>query len=170
VVAPLDEIPLRAGGRDDAAALASLIRLAFAAQPIATDPPSSALRETAATIAAHFDGGGGAIVADGPLASGPVAALLWLEKADGLYLGRLAVHPAWRGRGLARRLIAAAEQAAHRAGHVRLFVSTRLALVSNRRLFLSSGFVETRRSAHPGYAVPTSVEMEKRLTAAVSRE
>jgi GNAT superfamily N-acetyltransferase len=169
VVAPLDEITLRAGGRDEAAALATLIRVAFAAQPIATDPPSSALRETPATIAAHFDGGGGAIVVEDLRVSMLVAALLWSEKADGLYLGRLAVHPAWRGRGLGRRLIDAAELTAHLGGHARLFLSTRLALVDNRRLFLSCGFVETRQTAHPGYCEPTSVEMERRLTATANR-
>jgi hypothetical protein len=36
-------------------------------------------------------------------------------------------------------------------------------LTGNRRLFAACGFVEIARHAHPGYAAPTWVEMEKRL-------
>ena len=82
---------------------------------------------------------------------------------DGLYLGRLAVAPAWRGRGIARALVAAAEMAARRTGLPRVHLSTRLVLLDNRRLFAACGFVETTRDAHPGYAEPTFVNMEKRL-------
>ena len=42
-------------------------------------------------------------------------------------------------------------------------LSTRLALLDNRRLFAACGFVETTREAHPGYAEPTFVNMVKRL-------
>jgi hypothetical protein len=45
----------------------------------------------------------------------------------------------------------------------RLHLGTRLVLADNRRLFASCGFVEIARHAHPGYAAPTWVEMEKRL-------
>jgi hypothetical protein len=44
-----------------------------------------------------------------------------------------------------------------------VYLGTRLVLTDNRLLFASCGFVEVALHAHPGYAAPTSVEMEKRL-------
>ena len=48
-------------------------------------------------------------------------------------------------------------------GLPRLLLSTRLVLVGNRRLFARCGFVETAQLAHPGYAHPTFVDLEKAL-------
>ena len=149
----------------DCRAVAALIRTAFAAQPVLTDPPPSALRETAASVAAHLAAGGGAVACAGGKIVGGV---MWESKDGGLYLQRLAVEPSWRGRGIARALIAATEAAARRAGQPRLHLGTRLVLTANRRLFASCGFVEVALHAHPGYAAPTSVEMEKRLEPAGS--
>jgi hypothetical protein len=59
--------------------------------------------------------------------------------------------------------VAATEAAARRAGVTRVHLGTRLVLTDNRRLFASCGFIETALHAHPGYAMPTWVEMEKRL-------
>ena len=92
-----------------------------------------------------------------------VALLLWAERDGGLYCGRLAVRPDERGRGLARRLIAAAEGEGRRRGVSRLDVRVRLQLSDNLQLFQSCGFVETGRDAHSGFAVPTIVFLEKRL-------
>ena len=89
--------------------------------------------------------------------------LLWVERDGGLYCGRLAVRPDRRGRGLARRLIVAAEQEARRRGLVRLDVRVRLELPDNIRLFRSCGFGEIGRDAHPGFAMPTILLLEKRL-------
>jgi N-acetylglutamate synthase-like GNAT family acetyltransferase len=149
---------LRAARPDDAEALAGLIRACFARQTVVTDPPPSALEESGDSIRKHFAEGGGGIVAEGP-----VAGLLWKPDGDGLYVGRVAVHPDWRGRGLAKRMLAAAEAEARARGLARLFLSTRLVLDDNRRLFAACGFVETSEEAHPGYAQPTFVNMEKRL-------
>jgi hypothetical protein len=52
---------LRPMAPDDAATVAALIRAAFAAQSIATDPPPSALRVTEPEIAAHLQNGGRAV-------------------------------------------------------------------------------------------------------------
>jgi predicted N-acetyltransferase YhbS len=151
---------LRALRAEDAAAAAEVIREAFAAQSLATDPPSSALRETATSVAAHLaEGGGAALAADGRI----VGLVLWAERDCGLYLGRLAVLPAWRGRGAARALIGAAETEARRRALPRLHLRVRLALDENRRLFLACGFTPTRQGAHPGYAAPTYLMMEKAL-------
>lgn len=144
----------------DCAAVAALIRAAFAAQVVRTDPLPSALRETADSVAAHFAAGGGAVAGVGERIVGSV---LWEPKDGELYLERLAIDPAWRRQGIARALVAATEAAARTGGHARIHLGTRLVLADNRRLFASCGFVEIAQHAHPGYAAPTWVEMEKRL-------
>ena len=147
---------------EDAAAVAALIRAAFAAQSVVTDPLPSALRITEADVAEHLRIGGGAVA---EVAGGLAGSALWVEQDGGLYLGRLAVAPAWRGRGIAKALVASAEAAARAMGVPRIHLSTRLVLLDNRRLFAACGFVETTREAHPGYAEATFVNMEKRLVA-----
>ncbi|MBV9736242.1 MAG: GNAT family N-acetyltransferase, partial [Acidisphaera sp.] len=152
---------VRPAGVADAPKIAALVRLAFAHQEVATDPPPSALRETTETIAAALADGGGAIAERG---AEMIGAVLWSEKEGGLYLGRLAVLPSCRGQGVGSALIAAAEAQARALDLARLHLGVRLTLPANRRLFAAHGFVETTRRAHPGYAEPTSVTMEKRLS------
>jgi GNAT superfamily N-acetyltransferase len=156
------EYVLRALREADAEAAATLIRTAFAAQDVATDPPPSALGETAASVAASLAAPdqGGIAAWGGEVLAGCV---MWEAQARGLYVARLSVHPAWRGRGIAPALIAALEEVARAHGLPRLWLSTRLVLEGNRRLFARCGFVETAQHAHPGYAHPTFVDMEKPL-------
>jgi predicted N-acetyltransferase YhbS len=155
-----DLIRLRTMQPDDAAAVAALIRAAFAAQSVVTDPLPSALRITEADVAVHLRAGAG-VVAE--VAGGLVGSALWAERDGGLYLGRLAVAPAWRRLGVAKALVAAAEEAARAMDLPRIHLSTRLVLLDNRHLFAACGFVETTCEAHPGYVEPTFVNMEKRL-------
>ena len=145
---------------NDAEAAAALIRAAFAAQTIVTDPPSSALRETPDTVRAWIENGGGVGLAG---SDGLVAVMLWAERDGGLYAGRLAVAPASRGQGLARRLVAAAEDEARRRRLPRVHVRVRMELPGNLALFTSLGFREVGRDAHAGYVVPTLVVLEKRI-------
>ncbi len=144
----------------DAAAAAALIRAAFAAMSAAVDPPPSALREIAENVAATIAAGGGA---GAWLGATLVGAVLWAEKEGGLHVARLSVHPEWRGCGVGRGLMAAAEAEARRRALPRMLLSTRLALLDNRRLFAGCGFRETAQHAHPGYTAPTFVDMEKDL-------
>lgn len=154
------EITVRAVTAADCPAVAALIQAAFAAQPVRVDPPPSALGETAESIGMHLAAGGGAVAsACGRI----VGSVMWEPKDGGLYLQRLAVDPAWRRKGIAHALMAAAEAAARNAGFPRMHLGTRLVLMGNRRLFTTCGFVETARNAHPGHAAPTWVAMEKRL-------
>jgi GNAT superfamily N-acetyltransferase len=156
----MDEISFRSLGRADADEAARLIRTAFAAQARPTRPPSSALGETAETVAAKIAAGGGV----GAFAGGAlVAASLWEANGDALHVARVSVLPAWRGRGLAGSLIAACEEEAKRRRIERMTLKTRLELPENERLFERCGFARRDLEAHEGFDSPTTVLMEKRL-------
>ena len=88
---------MRTLGVADAEEAAEVIRAAFSAQSRATQPPSSALRETAESVAAKITAGGGV----GAFRRGRLAAvLIWQIDRDALVVGRVSVLPAFRGRGL----------------------------------------------------------------------
>jgi len=151
---------IRAADAASAAPIAELIRLAFATQSRPTDPPPSALKETAASILQHLRDGGGAVIDDGGTI---VGVLLWNEEDGGLYIGRLSVHPDHRGRGIASALMHEAEREARRRGLTRLWLGVRLVLDDNRRFFAAHGFTETTLHRHEGFSEPTWVTMERHL-------
>jgi GNAT superfamily N-acetyltransferase len=136
------------------------VRLAFSTQSRPTTPPSSALKETAATIVEHLGLGGGAVIEEGGML---VGAVLWNEEEGGLYVGRLSVHPDHRRQGIAGALMEQAEREARRRGLAIMRLGVRLALEDNRRFFASCGFTETTLHRHEGFSEPTSVTMERRL-------
>ncbi len=147
------ELALRPLEPSDADGFAALVKRAF--QAVDVQPPASGGRLTGDDVRAHLALGGGVIAPAG------CAGLLWAEKEGGLYVSRVAVDPAWQRRGLATAMLAAAEAEAVRRGLPRLWLSTRLALTGNRRLFARCGFQEATRHAHPGYDMPTFVDMTK---------
>ena len=153
-------LTLRRAAAADAAVVADLVRLAFSAQSVPTNPPSSALKETPETITRELAHGGGAVVHEG---GAMVAAVLWREEDGSLYVGRVAVHPSHRRRGLARRLMAEAEREARRLRLRRMHLGVRLELEDNRRLFRSCGFVDAEYLSHDCFSEPTWVRMERTL-------
>jgi ribosomal protein S18 acetylase RimI-like enzyme len=153
-------LTLRFATAADAAVIADLVRLAFSAQSAPTNPPSSALRETAATITHELSLGGGAVVLE---AGSMVGAVLWKEEEGSLYFGRLAVDPTQRRRGIALMLVSECEREARRRGLTRMHLGVRLELDDNRQLFLSCGFHDAEFLSHEGFSVPTWVRMERTL-------
>jgi hypothetical protein len=59
--------------------------------------------------------------------------------------------------------VAAAEAEARRMGLDRLRVDVRLKLRDNRAFFRALGFVEGAERCHPGFRLPTYIELEKTL-------
>jgi len=160
--AEADDVALRPLAIADAEAAARVIRTAFAAQRRATRPPSSALRETAEAVAAKIAAGGGfGALADGGL----VAVALWqVVDGDALMIARVCVLPAWRGRALSQRLVAACEAEARERGFRRARLRVRLELPENERLFARMGFERREVEAHAGFDAPTVAVLEKRLS------
>jgi GNAT superfamily N-acetyltransferase len=149
----------RAGPGDDFAVILALVRDAFAYMDGVVDPPSSIHRVTAAELerAAQEEV---VLLALDPALAGVVRLT---PKPGALYLGKLAVRHDLRGRGIARALVAAAEAEARARGLPALELRTRVELTDNHATFARLGFRETGRSAHPGYASPTTLQFRKDL-------
>jgi GNAT superfamily N-acetyltransferase len=150
--------PVRASGDYDWGAVLRLIRESFAFMDGRIDPPSSMHHLTEADVAAQAESGEVWVI---EAAGSPVACLFLTVKPGCLYLGKLAVAAAWRGRGLARRLVEAAEERARAMGLRALELQTRVELVENHATFRALGFTQTAATAHAGYDRPTSLTFRK---------
>jgi GNAT superfamily N-acetyltransferase len=135
--------------------LLGLIQRAFATMDGRIDPPSSLHRLTPEGLAASPE----VWVFGVP----PRACMVLTPKPDGLYLGKLAVEPELQGQGLGRQMVGFAEARARELGLPQVELETRVELTENHRFYLALGYAEAGRSAHPGFARPTSVRYVKRV-------
>jgi N-acetylglutamate synthase-like GNAT family acetyltransferase len=134
----------------------ALILDAFAFMEGRIDPPSSALRLTARSMAE--DAAKGALLLaelEGALAGCAFVRL----KGEALHIGKLAVRTALQGRGIGKAIVAAARAEARARGLRSLELQTRIELRENHAAFARMGFVKVAETAHPGYARPTSITM-----------
>jgi len=145
--------PHRLGPDDPGLAAAlDLVRAAFAVMDGVVDPPSSIHRLDMAGMVRAATGGEVWVIGD------PPAACVTLTPGEGhLYLGKLAVAEAARGRGLARRLVELARTRARDLGLPEVRLQTRVELAGNQAAFRAMGVREVGRTAHPGYGRPTSI-------------
>jgi ribosomal protein S18 acetylase RimI-like enzyme len=151
---------VRAAHASEAARIAQVIRAAFGEYRGVLDPPSGALALDARGVRGLMELGGIlACESEGRI----VACVFHRTHPDHVYLGRLAVLPAFRGRGLAARLVAEVEALAVAAGRGRVRVGVRLALPGNRAFFERLGYREVGLDSHEGMTVPTFAWLEKRI-------
>jgi ribosomal protein S18 acetylase RimI-like enzyme len=155
-----EEIQIRPAAPAEAEVLLDVMRKAFAEYRGVLKPESSVFIETATLISEKLAAGGGFLAVENER---PVGCIIAEAKDDHGYLGRLAVDPALRRRGLARRLMVAGEGFVRDRGFLSVEVQVRIALIGNIALFRSLGYRETARKSHPGYAEPTTLVMEKSL-------
>jgi len=125
------------------------------------DPPSSVLKETEADFTKRLSDETCFVVeAAGKL----IGSMFCRLDGDTLYVGRLAVAPDFRRRGIANALMQAAKTEARRIGARRITLGARIALPGNVALFRRHGFAIVRETCHPGFTRPTSYDMELLLS------
>ncbi|MGE3650275.1 MAG: GNAT family N-acetyltransferase, partial [Reyranellaceae bacterium] len=112
-------------------------------------------------IARQLVGHQGAVIAERDGVA--VGCVLYRDKGEDLYFGRLSVLPDHRRSGVAEALVAAVEAEARARGAAGIVLGVRIALTGNQRLFARLGYVEISREAHPGFSEPTSINMRKAL-------
>jgi ribosomal protein S18 acetylase RimI-like enzyme len=147
--------PHRLTPTDDVTAIHALITRAFAGMHTRIDPPSSLALLTVDSLQS-----GGEVWAIG---HPPIACMILTPHVGHLYLGKLAVDPAQRGRGLARILIAHAVARARLLKLPKIQLLTRVELVENHLTFARLGFTQTATFTHPGFTRPTALTFTKEV-------
>lgn len=142
------------------ATLHAVIQAAYVEYEGRLTPPSGAHLETVETLAAKLVQGEGALAWDGEIAVGSV---LFEPRADALYLGRLAVPPPHRRRGIGALLVNYVEQQALARGHTHITLGVRLQLPENTAFYTRLGYHTESYGAHPGFTEPTYRTMVKQL-------
>lgn len=125
----------------DAAGIRALVRAAYAGWvPVIGREPRPMLADYDAALRVHrFD----LIEADGKL----VALIETEARADHYWIENIAVAPEMQAKGLGRALLAHAEALALAAGVHEIRLLTNGRMTSNRALYRSIGYVETREEA-----------------------
>ena len=154
-------LTLRDATPSDTEAVYQVTKAAYEEYRGSLDPPSGVDKETleAAENALHE---GSAVLA---LVDGIVVGAARYEQRDNgsLYVGRLAVLPSHRRRGIGRALMGAVEERARRLGSARVTLGVRDQLPQNRAFYESLGYRVDGHRSHPGYDHVTWTGMSKAL-------
>ena len=132
---------VRRVGPEAAADVHTVIGAAFSARRV-LDPPTDALSETPASVAAQLRDHGGLLAV---IEDRPVGALLFRARGDQMMLRRFGVAPEAQGHGVAGALVAAAVDAT--LGYRSLAVLAREELPGTVAFWQRHGFEETRRTS-----------------------
>jgi ribosomal protein S18 acetylase RimI-like enzyme len=151
---------IRPARADEAALVHHLTQLAFEEYRGRLEPPSSAHDETASVVAAAL-AKGGAVLAF--IEDQAVGAARYKPEDGHLYIGRVAVPPAWRGKGIAVALMLALEDRARDSGMAAIELEVRESLPSNVALYSKLGYTVLRRDQHPRNRDFISLRMRKTI-------
>jgi GNAT superfamily N-acetyltransferase len=156
----IPSLELRPACLEDAPVLRSILHAAFEEYRDKLDPPSGAHHETVEVIARKLQEGQAVMAL---VAGQPAGCVFCQPKGDHLYLGRLAVLPAYRRRGVARGLIDYVEQQAKTMGFPCVQLGVRIALPHVCDYYLRLGYGIVDAGTHAGYPEPTFYVMEKEI-------
>ena len=153
----MNQPPIRvnAASPDDAPLVRQIMLAAFEQFRGTLEPPSSALDETIADTRRAIEAGGAALAWLGDQAIGSAR---YEPRPDYLYVSRVSVLPAYRGRGIAAALLAAMDDQARRLSLPEVRVEVRHSLPANLAFFRRLGFQTISEQPHPrGPAYWTSI-------------
>ena len=157
---PAMQPEIRLARTEEAALVHRLTQQAFDEYRGRLKPPSSAHDETQAMVATALEQGGALLAfIDGAA----VGAARFVPEDDHLYIGRVAVLPEWRGKGIAMALMLALEQQARRLGLGAIELGVRESLPSNVRLYGKLGYTVIRREPHRRNPDFISLQMRKNV-------
>jgi len=159
-IIPAMKPTIRLARPDEAALVHHLTQLAFEEYRGQLEPPSAALAESEADVAAALAAGGAVLAFSGQQA---VGAARFVPQGDHFYVGRVAVPPDWRGRGIAVALMLALEAQARATGTAAIELGVRESLPSNVRLYEKLGYRVIRRDPHPRNTDFISLRMRKEV-------
>jgi ribosomal protein S18 acetylase RimI-like enzyme len=140
---------VRLAHSEEAEVVHAIMRRAFAEYEGALPVPSGALGESVADVAAAM-AHGGAVLAFVDGSDEPVGSARFECQPDALYVGRVAVLPAQRRRGVASAMMHFLEGLAPRLGREIVRIGVRQSLPSNVALYESLGYEVTSIDPHPG--------------------
>jgi len=152
--------PIQARPEDFAlhAQILTLLQRSFAYMDGRIDPPSSLHNLTSEGIAQLCNQ-----IEVWAIAQPPAACVFLTPKPHALYLGKMAVDDAHRGKGLAGQLVTLATERARALGLGMLELESRIELTEVHAAFTRLGFHKTSEQAHPGFDRPTEIVMQKTL-------
>lgn len=157
---------LREATQDDISSLVSVLQTAFEEYRGRLDPPSGAHTESVEKLRQNLTEASATVAIVDQEIVGCVFHEIRSDENEQnyMYLGRLAVLPAYRRRGLGLALVQYVETLARqlRLSRVRLGVRTQLA--ENRAYYERQGYRVLEYRSHEGYPEPTYLIMEKELT------
>ncbi len=139
-------IRIEPAGADQAEVVLQSMRRAFEQYRGSVHPPSSALGETVEDVRAAMASGGALVARDGETVVGSARYQL---RPGYVYAERVAVDPAYRGRGVGAALMHAIERVARAAGHTEIQIGVRASLPSNLRFYEALGYRTQASRPHP---------------------
>lgn len=156
----MNSIEIQLASNADAETLVKILHDAFQEYDGVLIPPSGVHQESAESVRAKMQTGQWLLAR----CNGRAAGCVWCEPNDGyMYLGRLAVVPELRGRGIGNVLIDAVETRAREQGFARVRLGVRVALADMRAAYERRGYVFVETRTHEGFTEPTYVILEKTL-------
>ncbi len=157
-----DLVPRRLAPQDlHLAAVLTLIRESFAGMDGRIDPPSSMHTLTLADLS---DAKHEVWVIGTP----PLACMVLTPQADTIYLGKLAVTPTMRGRGLTRIMVAQAAQRARALTLLAITLQTRIELIENQQIFFTPWLSRGRTDRPPRLCTPDVDNLHDGCTAMIA--
>jgi PPOX class probable F420-dependent enzyme len=133
-------------GADHAEEVLRAMQRAFEQYRSSLQPPSSALDETVEDVRAAIAKGGAFVARDGETVVGSAR---YEFRPGYTYAERVAVDPAYRGRGVGAALMQAIERVARAAGYTEVRIGVRANLPGNLRFYEELGYRTQASRPHP---------------------